>query len=130
SFLAEHGAEIARNRSNELYPDVIVTIIQAAQAKRGLQGDGIIGPRTVSEFAGESKAGRIEKVKLAMEQIRWLPSQFGERYVFLNAPSALASYVEDGREKLSMRTIVGTKATQTYFFQDNISFVEFHPYWG
>lgn len=130
TFLAEHGTAIELNRSSEIYSDDLVAVIKAAQKKRGLQVDGIIGPRTVTAFAGESKAARIEKVKLAMEQLRWLPSDFGERYVFLNAPSAMASYVEDGTEKLAMRTVVGTKATQTYFFQDEISYVEFHPYWG
>lgn len=130
SFLAQHATTIELNRASQIYSDDLVAVIKAAQEKRGLQVDGIIGPRTVTAFAGESKAARIDKVKLAMEQLRWLPSDFGDRYVFLNAPSAMASYVEDGREKLSMRTVVGTKATQTYFFQDEISYVEFHPYWG
>ncbi|MCO6385568.1 murein L,D-transpeptidase [Aliihoeflea sp. 40Bstr573] len=130
SFLAQHATAIELNRASEVYSDDLVAVIKAAQQKRGLQVDGIIGPRTVTSFAGESKAARIEKVKLAMEQLRWLPSDFGDRYVFLNAPSATASYVEDGHERLSMRTVVGTKATQTYFFQDEISYVEFHPYWG
>ncbi|MHB2265166.1 L,D-transpeptidase family protein [Aliihoeflea sp. PC F10.4] len=129
-FLAEHGAAIDRNRTSEFYGDDLVPVIRAAQAKRNLQVDGIIGPRTVVAFAGETKASRIEKVKLAMEQLRWLPSDLGERYVFLNTPSAKATYVEDGREKFSMRTVVGSKATQTYFFDDEISYVEFHPYWG
>jgi len=38
--------------------------------------------------------------------------------------------VEGGKEKLSMRTVVGGLSTQTYFFQEQISYVEFHPYWG
>lgn len=130
AFLAQHGEAIERNLASEAYGDDLVAVVKAAQAKRGLQVDGIIGPRTITAFAGESKASRIEKVKLAMEQLRWLPSEFGDRYVFLNTPSAMASYVEDGREKLSMRTVVGSKGTQTYFFQDEISYVEFHPYWG
>ncbi|MBL0936545.1 MAG: L,D-transpeptidase family protein [Rhizobiaceae bacterium] len=130
SFLAQHATAIELNRASQIYSDDLVAVIKAAQEKRGLQVDGIIGPRTVTAFAGESKAARIEKVKLAMEQLRWMPSDFGDRYVFLNAPSAMASYVEGGAEKLAMRTVVGTKATQTYFFQDEISYVEFHPYWG
>lgn len=130
AFLAEHGDAINRNRDSEFYSDDLVPVIRAAQAKRNLQVDGIIGPRTVLAFAGESKASRIDKVRLAMEQLRWLPSDLGDRYVFLNTPSAKATYVEDGREKFSMRTVVGSKATQTYFFNDEIAYVEFHPYWG
>ena len=29
-----------------------------------------------------------------------------------------------------MRVVVGTKANQTYFFDDTIELVEFNPYWG
>ena len=29
-----------------------------------------------------------------------------------------------------MRVVVGSKANQTYFFQDQIETVEFNPYWG
>ncbi|MCO6390308.1 L,D-transpeptidase family protein [Aliihoeflea aestuarii] len=130
AFLAEHGPAIERNRASEIYTDDLVPVVRAAQAKRNLQVDGIVGPRTVTAFAGETKASRIEKVKLAMEQLRWLPSDLGQRYVLLNTPSAKATYVEHGAEKFSMRTVVGSKGTQTYFFQDEISYVEFHPYWG
>ncbi len=65
-----------------------------------------------------------------MEQLRWLPSDLSDRYVFINTPAFEATYVEDGTEKLSMRTVVGGLGTQTYFFQDEIDYVEFHPYWG
>ncbi len=130
AFLAEHGATLAANAGTELYSDALVPVIKAAQAARGLQVDGIIGPRTVSAIAGESKAARITKVELALEQLRWLPSDLTDRYVFLNAPSFMASYFEDGREKLSMRAIYGKRETQTFHFKDRVSYVEFHPYWG
>jgi len=50
--------------------------------------------------------------------------------VVLNVPSFTASYVENGVEKLNMRTVVGTTTNQTYFFHDEIEYVEFNPYWG
>ncbi len=130
AFLAEHGAALASAKASEVYSDTVVPIVKAAQKAGGLKPDGIIGPRTVAEIAGDSKADRVTKVEVAMEQMRWLPQQFSPRHVMINVPEFRASYVEDGTEKLSMRTVVGKVATQTFFFQDEIEYVEFHPYWG
>ncbi len=121
---------LSRNAASETYLQELVPVVKAAQRSAGLQDDGIVGPRTVRELAGLSRSARIGMLEASLERIRWLPSDLGDRYVFLNAPSFTAAYFEDGEEKLSMRAIYGSKATQTYFFQDRIAYVEFHPYWG
>src|SRR5690606_27630343 len=92
--------------------------------------DGVIGPRTVSKLAGESKADRMAKVRYALEEIRWLPSQLGATRVFINQPSFTASYFEDNVEKLTTRTVIGRSTNQTSFFMDEIEQVDFNPYWG
>lgn len=130
AFRAEHGDALARGIGSEVYGQDLVPVIKAAQRAAGVGDDGVIGPRTVQAIAGDSKAARMQKVEVALEQLRWLPSDMKDRHVFINTPAFTASYVEDGAEKLSMRTVVGGLSTQTYFFQDEISYVEFHPYWG
>src|SRR5690606_17177537 len=69
-------------------------------------------------------------VLLSLERLRWLPSEFGERHVFINAASFRVTYHEGGQERLNMRAVVGSKANQTYFFMDQIQQVDFNPYWG
>ncbi|MEO3387406.1 L,D-transpeptidase family protein [Mesorhizobium sp. CAU 1741] len=130
AFRAEHGELLTRSLGTELYSQELVPLIKAAQSAAGVGDDGIVGPRTIQAIAGDSKAARIEKVEIAMERLRWLPSDLTDRYVFINTPAFEATYIEDGAEKLSMRTVVGGQGTQTYFFQDEIEYVEFHPYWG
>lgn len=130
TFRAEHGPLLAAWFTSETYDRRLEPMIKAAQSARGLQPDGVIGPKTIEALAGHSVAERIDKTIVAMEQLRWLPEEFGDRYVFLNAPAFTAAYFEGGEEKLSMRAIYGTPATQTFFFQDEVSFVEFHPFWG
>lgn len=129
-YQIEFGDLIERHSGSEVYSTELVPAIKAAQKALGLADDGVIGPRTVAVLVGDSKAGRIDKVVVAMEQLRWLPSEFASRHVFINVPFFTADYVEDGERKLSMRTVVGTRSTQTFFFQDEISYVEFNPYWG
>jgi len=127
---AEYGALLAANADAELYGQELVPVIKAAQIKAGLKDDGVIGPRTVAAIAGNSRADRLQKVLVAMEQSRWLPQTFPSRHVFINVPAYEAVYVEGGMQKLAMRTVVGKNVTQTFFFQDEIDYVEFHPYWG
>ena len=129
-FRTQFGALLTSSLENQTYSQDLVPLIKAAQKAAGLVDDGVIGPRTVQAIAGESRAVRINKVTVAMEQLRWLPSDLSDRYVFINTPAFTASYVENGDEKLTMRTVVGSLGTQTYFFQDEIQYVEFHPYWG
>ncbi|MDN2567675.1 L,D-transpeptidase family protein [Aquibium sp. A9E412] len=130
AFRAEHGATLARHLGSETYDSALVPVIKAAQRARGLNPDGIIGPRTVGALAGESKQARIDKVLLALERLRWHPSELGDPRVVINAAGFRADFIEGGRERLSMRTVVGTKANQTSFFHDEIEYVEFNPYWG
>jgi len=129
-YATKHAVLLALSRNSEVYAKEMVPLIKEAQEANGLKGDGVIGPRTVQVFAGVSKADRIEKVEVALEQLRWLPSDLGARRVFINQPAYTATYYENGQEKLSMRTVIGKVSNQTSFFQDVIERVEYNPYWG
>ncbi len=98
--------------------------------KAGLKPDGVIGPRTVAAIAGPSMADRLEKVEVAMEQLRWLPSEFGSPRVWINQPAFTAQYIEGETPKLSMNVVIGRTANQTSFFYDEIEQIDYNPYWG
>lgn len=126
----EDAAAIARFGAGETYGPELVGVVKAAQKRAGLRADGVIGPRTVKALAGEPSADRVEKVRLALEQLRWLPRTLGETRVFINEPAFTVSYMENGAEKLSMRAVVGKPTNQTSFFYDQIEQVDYNPYWG
>jgi murein L,D-transpeptidase YcbB/YkuD len=113
-----------------LYSEDKVALVKAFQKEAGLGPDGVIGRNTIAKLTGESVAAKREKVVIALEQLRWLPHQFGSRHVFINQPQFKARYVEGGVTKIDMRVVVGTKANQTSFFHDMIETVEYNPYWG
>ncbi|MDN2581326.1 L,D-transpeptidase family protein [Aquibium sp. ELW1220] len=130
AFRAEHAAVLSANAATEAYGPELVAVVKAAQAFKGLSADGIIGPRTVSAFAGVSKADRIAKVEVALEQLRWHPSDLGSPRVFINQPAYTATYNEGGEDRLSMRVVVGKVSNQTSFFFDEIEQIDYNPYWG
>lgn len=72
----------------------------------------------------------INKVIVAMEEIRWLPQVFPQRYVFINQPAYMAYYNENDATALSMKAVIGQQDHQTNFFEGSIKTVEFNPDWG
>jgi murein L,D-transpeptidase YcbB/YkuD len=130
AVLSAHAATLTGYMNTPEYTPELVALVEAFQEEKGLKPDGVVGPATIRAMTGHSNAEKIAKLQTSLEAVRWLPTDLGSRYVFINAPSFRANYVNDGKEQLSMRVVVGSKANQTYFFQDQIETVEFNPYWG
>ncbi len=106
-------------------------MVEDFQKEHGLKPDGVIGQATVRIMTGgDSNGSKIDKLVIAMEQARWLPDDLGPRYVMINQPAFMAYYYNDSKQQLAMRTVVGGKNNQTYFFDDEIETVEFNPFWG
>ena len=126
----EHSAVLAGYQGAPDYTPELVALVKDFQEEHKLKPDGIIGQATVRALVGDSNEAKIDKLVVAMEQARWLPNDLGSRYVFINQPAYKAYYHNDNREEFSMRVVIGSRANQTYFFQDEIETVEVNPFWG
>ena len=127
----DHAVTIAGYTNTLDYTPELVALVEAFQKESGLKPDGIVGKASIRKLVGgDSIADKIAKVEVALEQARWLPVDLGARHVFINQPAFQVYYYEDGAEKFAMRTVIGSKSNQTYFFQDQVQTVEVNPYWG
>ncbi|MGQ3279093.1 MAG: L,D-transpeptidase family protein, partial [Shinella sp.] len=127
----DHSVTIATYSGTPDYTPELVALVEAFQKENGLKPDGVVGKASIRKMTGgDSVADKVGKLEVALEQVRWLPVDLGARHVFINQPAFQVYYFEDGAEKFSMRTVVGSKANQTYFFQDQVQTVEVNPYWG
>ncbi|WP_411035752.1 L,D-transpeptidase family protein [Shinella sp. BYT-45] len=127
----DHSVTIATYHGTPEYTPELVALVEAFQKENGLKPDGVVGKASIRKLTGgDSIADKIAKVEVALEQARWLPADLGARHVFINQPAYMVYYHENGAEKFSMRTVVGSKSNQTYFFQDRVQTVEVNPYWG
>nr|WP_183897359.1 murein L,D-transpeptidase [Rhizobium skierniewicense] len=126
----DHATTLAGYQQTPEYTPELVDLVKAFQSEKGLKADGVIGRATVRAMTGDSNEAKIAKLEVAMEQVRWLPADLGDRFVFINQPAFMAYYHNEGKEDFGMKVVIGSKANQTYFFQDEIQTVEFNPYWG
>lgn len=127
---SQHASALTAYQQTTQYTPELVDLVKAFQSENGLKADGVIGRATVRAMTGDSNEAKIAKLEVAMEQVRWLPADLGDRYVFINQPAFMAYYHDQGKEQFGMKVVVGSKTNQTYFFQDEIQTVEFNPYWG
>jgi murein L,D-transpeptidase YcbB/YkuD len=117
-----------------VYDAALREAVVAFQETSNLKPDGVIGERTIAALNGDasttSKATQAEKIRLAMERLRWLPRDFGRRHVFANQAAFELYVLEDGRQVWQTKVIVGKPKNQTAFFVDELETVVFNPYWG
>jgi murein L,D-transpeptidase YcbB/YkuD len=92
----------------------------------------MIGRNTIHALMqrDNDNAGKIGKIEMALERLRWLPRDLGNRYVFLNQAAFEVSYIDGDSKPLTMRAVVGRPDAQTYFFVDHIKDVQYNPYWN
>ena len=127
----EHALTLSAYQGTPDYTPDLVALVEGFQKEHGLTPDGVVGKASIRLLTGgDTTESKAAKVRIAMEQARWLPGDLGSRYVFINQPAFMVYYHDQGAEQFAMRVVVGSKAHQTFFFQDEIQTVEFNPYWG
>ncbi|QPH37918.1 L,D-transpeptidase family protein [Pedobacter endophyticus] len=99
------------------------------QKRHGLANDGIIGPKFIKAI-NIPITTKIEKVRINMERMRWMPVDDAERKVVVNIPEFRLRAYERGKEAIAMDIVVGKTANRTAIFSDQIRNVVFSPYWN
>src|SRR5690606_17659273 len=95
---------------------------------------GIVGPTTLREL-NVTPAQRLAQIERNLKRLRNTPPFRGERAVVVNLPEfALRLYQQqenEWHELAHMRVIVGKAYdTDTPLFDEDIAYIEFHPYWN
>jgi L,D-transpeptidase YcbB len=99
------------------------------QERNGLLADGIVGPRTRDTLNVPVDA-RIRQIQLNLERARWMPDDLGDPHVLVNMAAFELQVVEGGHTALEMRVVVGETDKETPVFSDEITYIEFNPYWN
>ncbi len=125
------GGDGQRNRSavNHYFDEALSDVLKAYQRQHGLAPDGILGPNTRAMLNVPATV-RLQQIKANLERLRWLPRDLGAHYIWVDIAAYQMSVVRDGKTVLTMPTIVGREARATPVFSDEMTYLEFNPYWN
>ncbi len=119
---------VAAEQDEYLYDDALYEAVLQFQKSHGLYPDGIIGPQTV-QIMNMTRQDKINQIIANLERMRWVEQKKPKKYVLVNVPSARLWAVENGRTRLEMPVIVGTKKRETISFRTEITGIRFNPNW-
>jgi L,D-transpeptidase YcbB len=112
-----------------VYDRAVAKAVGRFQARHGIPTDGIVGAATLAALNVPVQM-RIRQIQLNLERYRWLPTEFGPRYIYVNIPDYQLSAYDGAKPVLKMRVAVGDEYEEaTPVFADSMTFVVFRPYW-
>jgi len=118
-----------RFRNSEgLFDDALEQAVRRFQQRHGLEVDGVVGLSTLAALNVPVEE-RIRQIELNMERWRWLPRDFGQRYILVNIANFELDVVEDGKPLMIMHIVVGRPYRRTPVFSDKITYLVLSPYW-
>jgi murein L,D-transpeptidase YcbB/YkuD len=113
---------------SDLFDAALERAVLEFQRRHGLDADGIVGPATLAALNVRVE-DRLRQIEMNMERWRWLPHDFGKRYILVNIPNFQLDMIEQNEIILKMRVIVGKKCRQTPVFNGRMTYMELNPYW-
>jgi L,D-transpeptidase YcbB len=112
-----------------VYNRAVAKAVARFQSRHGIPSDGIVGAATLAALNVPVQV-RIRQIQLNLERYRWLPAEFGPRYIYVNIPDYQLYGYDGGKPVLTMRVVVGDEyGKATPVFADSMTFVVFRPYW-
>ncbi len=116
-----------------IYDENVVAAVKSFQLRHGAESDGIVGPATL-KMLNVPLGYRIKQLIINLERRRWMPDNFGKRYVFVNLADQFLKVVDQlpNREKtrLGARVVVGKTYHETPIFSDQMKYLVINPYWN
>jgi len=112
------------------YDAAITAAVRQFQEDHGLEPDGTVGGRTLSEI-NTGPERRLGQVLVAMERERWLPEDRGERHVWVNLTDFKARIIDKGEITFETRSVIGKHqdGRRTPEFSDVMEHMVINPSW-
>jgi murein L,D-transpeptidase YcbB/YkuD len=117
-------------QDEKLYDSIMLDAVKNFQGINGLEIDGVIGSQT-AELFNDSPQDRLDKARVNMERLRWLPDTVkNAEFILVNIANFQLDYLKNLDTLISERVIVGKKYHETPIFMAEMSYIVFSPYWN
>jgi murein L,D-transpeptidase YcbB/YkuD len=125
---AAASVAIVETEDGAVYDGALVRAVTRFQTRRGLDPDGVVGPRTIDEL-DRDPAELAGVVAHALDRWRWMPHTPPAREIRVNVAAFDLALLEDGGEIDRMRVVVGRPDWRTPPFLDEVQGVTLNPDW-
>ena len=122
------GDMTARDHALPSYDDAVAEGVKSFQRRHGLDVDGKVGRKTLTELNIRVEA-RVEQIRANLERARWLLHDLPATYVMVNIPGYNAHMVRDGEKVWQSRAQVGRTKRQSPVFHSTLSYLDLNPTW-
>jgi L,D-transpeptidase YcbB len=110
------------------YDEAVVAALKRFQGRHGISETGTIGPQTLNAL-NVPVAKRIRQISASLERLAATSFNFGQRYVVVNIPAAVAEAVENGRVDHRYVAVVGKPDRPSPTVTSLITTVNLNPTW-
>jgi len=112
----------------DIYDMMLTEAVKRFQIRHGLPETGTVGPQTI-EALNVPVTKRIRQLVASLDRLNGMNFVFGQRYVVVNIPAAVAEAVEDGKVARRYVTVVGKTDRPSPTLTANITAVNINPTW-
>ncbi len=113
--------------TDTLVDTLYYTAIKKFQRSRGLNPDGLIGPKT---FAALKIPGKVLYQKIIINMQRWRADRQPDScFILINIPSFTLSVINKNKIDLTFKVIVGKPTWKTPVIFSKVNTVIVNPYW-
>ncbi len=114
---------------NDVFDSTVDQAVRKYQDRNGLFVDGVVGESTL-EALNVPVEERVRQIELSMERWRVLPQNMGTRFLLVNIANFHLYGVENNRDALTMRIVVGKPKWNTPIFSEQMTHIVVNPYWN
>jgi L,D-transpeptidase YcbB len=118
-------AEIA---DGDAYDLMLTEAVKRFQARHGLPETGKVGPQTI-EALNVPVGKRLKQLAASLDRLQGMGFTFGQRYLVVNIPAAVAEAVENGKVAHRYITVVGKTDRPSPTLTTHITAVNLNPTW-
>jgi len=110
------------------YDTMLTEAVKRFQIRHGLPETGTVGPQTI-EALNVPVSKRIRQLAASLDRLNGMNFVFGQRYVVVNIPAAVAEAVEDGQVARRYVTVVGKTDRPSPTLTATVTAVNINPTW-
>lgn len=103
--------------------------VKLFQARHGLSADGVVGGDTLTELNTPPEV-RLRQIEVNIQRWQALAAHLGHRYVLVNIPEYRLHLIDNDKEVLSIKAIVGKTDWPTPILSSRITRIVFNPHWS